>query len=130
MPRPKSLKPSYCRDKATNRAYVTLNGKRKYLGPPGSYGILVTHPRKGCKTSMALDDLSGGAAYSRFAQTIMWVHRLDKPKSVLVAGPCGNYTTTINRTIRLSKTRNGRGAGMELGYVFEGKSLRFSEQGV
>jgi integrase len=37
LPRPKSLKPSYCCDKSSNRAFVTLNGRRKYLGPPGSY---------------------------------------------------------------------------------------------
>jgi integrase len=36
MPRPKSLKPSYCLDKSSGRAFVTLNGKRTYLGVHGS----------------------------------------------------------------------------------------------
>src|SRR5689334_12587959 len=36
MPRPKSDKPGYCRDKTTNRAYVTFDGHRKYLGAYGS----------------------------------------------------------------------------------------------
>jgi hypothetical protein len=95
----------------------------------GASLVLVTHPRKGRRPTSSLDDLAGGAAYPRFSQTVMWIRRLDKDKSVLVAGPCGNFTTQINRSIRLSKTRNGRGAGVELGYVFDGKTLRFSEQG-
>src|SRR4051794_3937539 len=32
MPRRRSLKPSYCRDKATDRAYVVIDGRRHYLG--------------------------------------------------------------------------------------------------
>ena len=36
MPRPRKDKPSYCRDKTTDRAYVTLNGKVKYLGRYGT----------------------------------------------------------------------------------------------
>src|SRR5688572_20081640 len=32
MARPRKLKPDYCQDKSSNRAFVTLNGKRKYLG--------------------------------------------------------------------------------------------------
>jgi integrase len=36
MPRPKSLKPSYCHAKDSGRAFVTLNGRRVYLGAHGS----------------------------------------------------------------------------------------------
>jgi hypothetical protein len=36
MPRPKSLRPKYCLSKSDGRAFVTLNGKRKYLGDYGS----------------------------------------------------------------------------------------------
>src|SRR4051812_18007318 len=32
MPRPRSLKPKYCLDKPSGRAFVTLAGKRLYLG--------------------------------------------------------------------------------------------------
>lgn len=80
---------------------------RKY----GASLILVTHPRKGRKSGVGLDDLAGGAAYPRFSQTVLWIQQHDKPKEVLIAGPCGNYDTTINRSIRLGKTRNGSGAG-------------------
>ena len=37
MARPRSTKPSYCRDKTTERAYVVIDGKRHWLGPRGSY---------------------------------------------------------------------------------------------
>ena len=36
MPRPKSLKPSYCHHKVSGRAFVTLDGRRVYLGKFGS----------------------------------------------------------------------------------------------
>ena len=32
MPRPRSLKPTYCHHKASGRAFVTLDGRRVYLG--------------------------------------------------------------------------------------------------
>ena len=32
MPRPRKSKPDYCLDTSSGRAYVTLDGNRKYLG--------------------------------------------------------------------------------------------------
>ena len=36
MARPKKLKPDYCEDKASGRAYVGINGQKKYLGEYGT----------------------------------------------------------------------------------------------
>lgn len=36
MPRPPTLKPSYCRDKTSGQAYVRLSGRKHYLGAYGS----------------------------------------------------------------------------------------------
>src|SRR2546423_1574811 len=36
MARPKKLKPDYCLDKTSSRAYVTIDGKRNYLGKHGT----------------------------------------------------------------------------------------------
>jgi hypothetical protein len=36
MARPRKLKPAYCHAKDTSRAFVTLNGKRKYVGEYGT----------------------------------------------------------------------------------------------
>lgn len=42
MPRPKSLKPAYCIDTATNRAYVRIDGKRTYLGKADSHAAAIS----------------------------------------------------------------------------------------
>jgi len=91
--------------------------------------ILVTHPRKGRKTAIGLDELAGGAAYQRFSQTVMWLERFKNPKTVIIAGE-PRFTSQINRCLRLIKTRNGQGHGLRLGFIFHGESLRFAEQGV
>ena len=36
MPRPRKLKPDYCQDKASGRAYVKINGRKVYLGRHGT----------------------------------------------------------------------------------------------
>jgi len=94
----------------------------------GASLLLVTHPKKGRKKAIGLDELAGGAAYQRFAQTIIWLERFKKPKSVTIAGE-PRFTCEINRCLRLIKTRNGEGHGLRLGYIFHGESLRFAEQG-
>lgn len=93
--------------------------------------ILSTHPRKGKKTSGgSLDDLAGGASYPRLSHTVLWIIRHEKQIGAKIAGSPCNFNTLINRTIKLTKTRNGRGAGLELGYEFKGSNLKFAEQGV
>ena len=42
MARPRSVKPSYWRDRATERAYVVIDGKRHWLGPRHTYGTQET----------------------------------------------------------------------------------------
>ena len=107
-----------------------LTAAKQIMREYGASLILTTHPRKGYKRGAGLDDLAGGAAYPRFAQTVFWIVRHEKPKKVKVSSACGIFTTTCNRSIRIGKTRNGAGAGMELAYQFDPQSLRFSEQGV
>ena len=96
----------------------------------GASLVLVTHPKKGRKHAVGLDELAGGAAYQRFAQTVLWIEHHKTPKTVSITDLCGTCSSEINRTIHLSKTRNGRGHGLCLGFIFQGDSLRFSEQGV
>ncbi len=50
--------------------------------------------------------------------------------TVSLAEVCGVYSGQINRTVHLCKTRNGRGHGLCLGYMFHGESLQFEELGV
>lgn len=93
--------------------------------------VLSTHPRKGKRQpGGAMDDMAGGAVYSRLSHNVFWLVRHDQPKPVVIASVCGDFNTRINRTMKLLKTRNGRGGGLEIGYDFQGKSLKFAEQGV
>lgn len=93
--------------------------------------IFVTHPKKGGKDRrQGLDDLAGGAAYPRFAQTVFWLVRHDTPKKFRVKSNFGEFSVTVNRSVKLGKTRNGAGAGLELAFQFDPASLRFVEQGV
>lgn len=101
----------------------------------GASLILVTHPKKGKQKGSisTLDDLAGGAAWARFAQSIMWLERHDEPREVTVKGFAGlNHVTSaeyINRTLRVMKARNGKGAGWQLGFNFDADNLRFNELG-
>ena len=93
--------------------------------------LLVTHPRKGNRSGApSLHDLAGGAAYQRFTQTVLWVRKFDQKKLAKCYGSHGQFETKLNRSIKLGKTRNGRGGGLEIGFDFSGKTLRFAEQGV
>lgn len=91
--------------------------------------ILVTHPRKGAKTS-GLHDIAGGSAYQRFAQTVLWIERYDGKREVKLRTAQGETIREINRSVKIRKSRNGRGAGLELGFRFRSRSLRFDELGV
>lgn len=103
----------------------------------GTSLILVTHPVKGAKGDAALGMTSGGAVYEREADTVIWIQRHDtdqwkRVKPSHLDSPDGHYTheASFNRTIKLLKTRNGRGNGWNLAYQFHGQSLTFEEIGV
>lgn len=97
--------------------------------------ILITHPKKGRKNAFGLDELAGGAAYSRFTHTVLWIKRHKKPEMVTIlddGGLMGIQTkrmAEINRTMHLSKVRNGPGAGRSIGFMFDHETLRFKEIG-
>lgn len=107
-----------------------LDSCKKAICESGSSLILVTHPKKGNRGAVGLDDLAGGAAYQRFAHSILWIERHKEPKDCLVKTDCGRLKMEINRTIHICKSRNGPGAGLQLAYKFEGSSLLFAEQGI
>lgn len=109
-----------------------MHSVRWALKNSGARLILVTHPRKasaGGKTTGALDDMAGGTAYPRHAQTVLWVHRKDPPEDVNIVTPgAPTVSREVDRVVRISKARNGKGTGCSIGFQFE--KLRFSEQGL
>ena len=96
--------------------------------------ILVTHPRKGTKGGVGLDDLAGGAAYQRASDTILWLEYLKKTKTATASVKTGAGTdrrqAEINRIVHVCKARNGIGAHLAVGCWFDGRTLLLNERGV
>lgn len=91
--------------------------------------VLVTHPKKGRKHAIGLDELAGGAAYQRFSQTVLWLEHHATPKEVVIHSGQGTASAVINRTVHMAKTRNGRGAGLSVGLNFDPETLLLREVG-
>ncbi len=106
-----------------------IMGAKAAVRRAGASLILNTHPRMG-QGKPGLAGMAGGAAYPRFSHTVLWIHRHDPPKKVTVNGMFGTQKTTINRSIKIAKARNGRGAGLEIGFDFLPDTLRFAERGI
>ncbi|MCZ7649286.1 MAG: AAA family ATPase [Planctomycetota bacterium] len=111
-----------------------LLGAKRIIEAHGASLFLVTHPRKmpaGAKPgAMSIDDLAGGVAYSRFAQTILYLSA-HTPKAAHVRTSCGVSTVTHNRTLTVFKARNGRGREWEQNaFQFDGTTLTLHELGV
>ncbi len=92
--------------------------------------VLVTHPRLGPR-SYTLNDMAGGASHQRLSQTVIWLVKEKKPRVVKVPSISqGSTERSVNRTVRLAKTRYGPGQDMEIGFLFNADTLRFEECGV
>jgi hypothetical protein len=98
----------------------------------GSRLIYVIHPRiSHGKVGPSLSRLAGGAAYSRFSHSVFWLLRHDQPlNSTMYSSDYGKRTVTHERTLKIAKARNGRGAGGEIGFSLNPKTLCFSEFGM
>jgi hypothetical protein len=110
---------------------------QRALAFSGARLILVTHPRKGAggaKSTGAMDDMAGGAAYPRHAQTVLWVQRKDPAEDVEIVVMVGKTehvkTERIDRVVRIVKSRNGKGHGASIGFNFFTESLTFEEVGL
>lgn len=99
----------------------------------GASLVIVTHPKKGRKGGMSLEDLAGGAAFSRFSQTVLWIEYLEELKAMDVAidGFSGaTQQVHVNRVVRIRKARNGPGTGLNVGFQFDGNTFTFVEHGI
>ena len=90
--------------------------------------VLVTHPVKAVSFP-DVTQLAGGAAYQRFAQTILWLESHD-PKASTVKTACGTTEIEHNRTVHILKARNGKGQGVKLACNFKPESLTLNEIGI
>ncbi len=96
--------------------------------------LLVSHPRKqaqGRPSSMGLEEIAGGAAYERFAQSILFL-RAHRDVGVNVVNSGGEKLQRIsNRTLSVLKSRNsyGQSQNVRIAFQFESQSLTLHELG-
>jgi hypothetical protein len=102
--------------------------KRKAVAAKASV-LIATHPKKQGKTGNSMDDLAGGAAFSRFSHCVLWLRTVKSESVQIDVGFTGSIERQTNRTIEIVKARNSRGAGIDLAFWFDGGTLRFEEQG-
>jgi KaiC/GvpD/RAD55 family RecA-like ATPase len=93
--------------------------------------VLVTHPAKGAGRFQSTSGhaMGGGAAYFRFSDTTIWLHKPKKPRRVQYRSPLGPTDGRFGLFFQFHKTRDGRGANAEVAFRF-GEGLRFAEQGI
>lgn len=102
----------------------------------GASLVMTTHPKKGGgnpnqKMSPDQDSMSGGAAFGRFASTVLWLEGTSQGEEEIVMDSDGHERPMlINRKVRILKTREGRGSGLTLGLNFDGVTLRLNEEGI
>lgn len=94
----------------------------------GASLVLITHPKKGWKGSSSAHEQGGGAAYFRFSDTNLWISRKSEEENVGLQTKCGPHRMDLKYFFQLHKTRDGKGAGLEIGLTFE--ELMFAEQGI
>lgn len=96
--------------------------------------ILTTHPRGGFNNKLSLDSIAGGRAYARFSQCILWLVHDPNPKHVTVKNNTtfGTLKESVqpDRVMHIMKARNGRGAGLKIGFTMSQDTLCFKELGV
>jgi CHC2-type zinc finger protein len=93
--------------------------------------LLVMHPKKHAQ-GRTTDDIAGGAAYGRLAQTVIWLEHTGKTQSVTVRDKTMGLPVVVevNRIAHLVKTRIGRGQGLRIGYNFDSATLCLQEAGI
>lgn len=93
--------------------------------------IYAIHPRiSNGKVGASLSRLAGGAAYPRFSHSVFWLTKYDKDKTAQVWRPeTGRRPVSFERGLKITKARNGRGAGAELAFHLNEGTLCFDEYG-
>ena len=121
-------------EKQWTQDHELIARSKKAAESSGASILLVTHPKKHPQ-GLHLDDVSGGAAVTRFADTALWLQFVDKPEPKKCVsrdqwGLTNERYIACDRIIRVLKARNGPGTGQWIGMTFERESLTFTDHGV
>ncbi len=98
----------------------------------GASLILALHPRKGATINglLDMDGVAGGAAFTRLAQSVLWLEPHTEGHAATIHTMDGLQTTPANRTLHILKARNGPGQGARLAFHFSPDTLTFDELGI
>jgi hypothetical protein len=105
--------------------FYLMQEMRRIIEAYGAAAWIVTHPKKGRKLEISMDVLSGGAAYSRFTNSVMW---LEKPKDPMSHVLHGGGTIEGDRIMHVLKARDGVATGKLLSMSLT-KGLTFDAHG-
>ena len=90
--------------------------------------LLTTHPVK--QTSLpSMGEISGGAAFSRFCQYILWLENHPEKKSDIITD-CGTIALKHDRTLYILKARNAPGVFKKIAFNFDKDTLTLCEVGL
>jgi 5S rRNA maturation endonuclease (ribonuclease M5) len=109
-----------------------LDSFKKMMTEYSASGMIVTHPRKG-SISPNLDDLCGGASWSRFSHVVIWLNMFDdNGKNVTIENNAGGVylgddVVFAQAVAMILKSRSGSGRGKKIALSF--KELLFTELG-
>jgi hypothetical protein len=84
----------------------------------GASLVCITNPKKGGNEAPSLDNIAGGAAWTRFPDTVLWLESHPVKLSAIKTA-CGTDEQPYNRTLWLLKTRSGEGEHLRLAYKFQ-----------
>ena len=90
---------------------IFMSAVKKSIVECGASLFLITHPKKGGGRSVGMDNLAGGACWSRFSQTIMWLRMNDEEKEVEILDNGCRVKSECNRIMTVLKARNSYGGG-------------------
>ena len=104
MPRPRPLAPSYCHDKATNRAYVRIDGRKRYLGAYDSKESRVAYAQivSAALSDSQIDPRQAGGGVTVSTIIGQWIVHAEKWYGVTIregsarpSGEAGNFWTPL-----------------------------------
>lgn len=105
-----------------------VDAVKKTAARYGCTVVLVTHPVK--TVSMPdVSQLSGGVAFSRACQTVLWLQS-HEPQSSAILTDCGSTEIEHARTLHILKSRNSGGQGKRLAFELVKENLTLREGGV
>lgn len=112
-------------DKVWIDSHKLVWGLKKLLANyPDGRVLLVAHPNDN-------GEVGGGKAYRRFCHTLLILNKFKAPKEVVVLTKNGEEETiTAEASIGISKTRYGRGNGLEIAVKLNPSTLCLDELGI